>query len=78
MLERNHVDGLIFLTNHPDDGRLAALIDRAGRVVVVDEDVPGAQRPASSPTTTRAAASPAPTSPPRATPACSSSAAARR
>ena len=30
MLERNHVDGLIFLTNHPDDGRLAEIIDRPG------------------------------------------------
>ena len=45
MLERNHVDGLIFLTNHPDDGRLAELINRAGRVVVADEDVPGARAP---------------------------------
>ena len=45
MLERNHVDGLIFLTNHPDDGRLAKAIDRAGRVVVVDEDVPHTQAP---------------------------------
>ena len=45
MLERNHVDGLIFLTNHPDDGRLAALVNRARRVVVVDEDVPGARVP---------------------------------
>lgn len=45
MLERNHVDGLIFLTNHPDDGRLAALINRAGRVVVADEDVPEARAP---------------------------------
>lgn len=45
MLERNHVDGLIFLTNHPDDGRLAALINRARRVVVADEDVPDARAP---------------------------------
>lgn len=45
LLERNHVDGLIFLTNHPDDGRLAALINGARRVVVVDEDVPGARAP---------------------------------
>lgn len=45
LLERNHVDGLIFLTNHPDDGRLAALINGAPRVVVVDEDVPGARAP---------------------------------
>lgn len=45
MLERNHVDGLIFITNHPDDGRLACLIDRARRVVIADEDVPGACAP---------------------------------
>lgn len=45
LLERNHVDGLIFVTNHPDDGGLAALIDRLRRVVIVDEDVPGARAP---------------------------------
>jgi LacI family transcriptional regulator len=45
MLDRNHVDGLIFITNHPDDGRLAAMIDRARRVVIADEDVPGARAP---------------------------------
>jgi len=45
MLERNHIDGLIFITNHPDDGRLASLIDRARRVVIADEDVPGARAP---------------------------------
>ena len=39
-LARNHVDGLIFVTNHPDDGELAALINQAGKVVIVDEDVP--------------------------------------
>jgi LacI family transcriptional regulator len=45
LIERNHVDGLIFVTNHPDDGRLAALINRTGKVVIADEDVPGAQVP---------------------------------
>jgi LacI family transcriptional regulator len=45
MLERNHVDGLIFFTNHPDDGGLASLIDRVRRVVIADEDVPGARAP---------------------------------
>ncbi|MGH6760780.1 MAG: LacI family DNA-binding transcriptional regulator [Phyllobacterium sp.] len=45
MLERNHVDGLIFVTNHPDDGQLAALINRTGKVVVADEDVPAATAP---------------------------------
>jgi LacI family transcriptional regulator len=45
LIERNHVDGLIFVTNHPDDGQLASLINRTGKVVVVDEDVPGARAP---------------------------------
>ncbi len=45
LIERNHVDGLIFVTNHPDDGQLAALINRTGKVVVVDEDVPDAKAP---------------------------------
>jgi LacI family transcriptional regulator len=45
LIERNHVDGLIFVTNHPDDGQLAALINRTGKVVVVDEDVPDANVP---------------------------------
>ncbi len=41
-LARNHVDGLIFVTNHPDDGELAAVINQAGKFVIVDEDVPNA------------------------------------
>lgn len=45
LIARNHVDGLIFVTNHPDDGQLAALINRTGKVVVVDEDVPDAKAP---------------------------------
>lgn len=45
LLERNHVDGLIFITNHPDQGELAAIINRTGKVVVVDEDVPDATVP---------------------------------
>lgn len=45
LIERNHVDGLIFVTNHPDDGRLAALINRTGKVVIADEDVPEARVP---------------------------------
>ncbi|WP_077967647.1 LacI family DNA-binding transcriptional regulator [Ensifer adhaerens] len=45
LIERNHVDGLIFVTNHPDDGQLATLINRTGKVVIADEDVPGAQAP---------------------------------
>jgi LacI family transcriptional regulator len=42
-LKANFVDGLLFATNHCDvDGALAAAINGAGRVVLVDEDVPGA------------------------------------
>lgn len=44
-IHRNHVDGIIFITNHPDDGALAEAINRSGRVVVVDEDVPGTSVP---------------------------------
>lgn len=44
-LARNHVDGLIFVTNHPDDGALADLINQTGKVVIVDEDVPDAKVP---------------------------------
>ncbi len=41
-IQRHHVDGVIVATNHPDDGRLAEAMSRSGRVVLVDEDVPGA------------------------------------
>lgn len=44
-IHRNHVDGIIFITNHPDDGTLAQAINRSGRVVVLDEDVPGTSVP---------------------------------
>ena len=44
-IHRNHVDGLIFVTNHPDDGTLAEAINRSGRVVLLDEDVPGTAVP---------------------------------
>nr|WP_272209795.1 substrate-binding domain-containing protein [Marinicella sp. W31]MDC2875624.1 substrate-binding domain-containing protein [Marinicella sp. W31] len=45
LIEHHHVDGLIFVTNHPDDGELAGMINRTGKVVIVDEDVPGAMVP---------------------------------
>lgn len=45
LIERKHVDGLIFVTNHADDGQLARLINKAGKVVVIDEDVPHADVP---------------------------------
>jgi LacI family transcriptional regulator len=44
-IHRNHVDGIIFVTNHSDDGTLADAINRSGRVVVLDEDVPGTAVP---------------------------------
>jgi LacI family transcriptional regulator len=44
-IHRNHVDGIIFVTNHADDGTLADAINRSGRVVVLDEDVPGTSVP---------------------------------
>jgi len=44
-LQHNHVDGLLFLTNHPDDGQLAAMINRTGKIVIVDEDLPQATVP---------------------------------
>jgi LacI family transcriptional regulator len=42
---RHQVDGLIFVTNHGDDGTLAAAINASGRVVILDEDVPGTVAP---------------------------------
>lgn len=44
-VRRNQVDGLIFVTNHPDDGTLAAAINASGQVVVLDEDVAGTSAP---------------------------------
>jgi LacI family transcriptional regulator len=44
-IEDRQVDGILLLTNHHDDGRLAAGINRTGRVVLLDEDVPGAKAP---------------------------------
>ena len=45
-LEDRHVDGLIMLTNHPDEGgALAALIGRHSNVVLLDEDIPGVDVP---------------------------------
>lgn len=44
-VRRNQVDGLIFVTNHPDDGTLAEAINASGQVVILDEDVPGTSVP---------------------------------
>ena len=40
-LDQSLVDGLLFVTNHIDDGTLAAAIASAGHVVLLDEDVAG-------------------------------------
>ena len=44
-MRRNHVDGLIFVTNHADDGTLRRALNAGPGVVLVDEDVPGARVP---------------------------------
>ncbi len=44
-LRRNLVDGLLFATNHADDGSLAAAINEAPGVVILDEDVEGTEVP---------------------------------
>ncbi|WP_252822492.1 LacI family DNA-binding transcriptional regulator [Mesorhizobium liriopis] len=45
LLEDQHADGLILMTNRPDDGMLAARMAHHARVVLVDEDVPGVDVP---------------------------------
>jgi LacI family transcriptional regulator len=45
-LRGGYIDGLLLITNHEDDGRLAERIRAMpGRVVVVDEDVAGGEAP---------------------------------
>ena len=44
-LHDRHVDGLIMMTNTPDDGTLAKLIAKRRNVVLVDEDIPGVNVP---------------------------------
>jgi LacI family transcriptional regulator len=45
-LASGYIDGLILITNHEDDGRLAAAINgQKSRVVIVDEDVKNARAP---------------------------------
>lgn len=44
-LHDRHVDGLIMMTNTPDDGTLAHLISKRNNVVLVDEDIPGVSVP---------------------------------
>jgi LacI family transcriptional regulator len=40
-LEERQVDGLLFMTNHPDDGTLRTKVNRCRHVVLLDEDVAG-------------------------------------
>lgn len=44
-LRSHQVDGLIFLTNHHDDGRLARGISASRSIVLIDEDVAGTSVP---------------------------------
>lgn len=44
-LHDRHVDGLLLLTEHPDDGTLAEALARHDKVVLLDEDVPGVHLP---------------------------------
>jgi LacI family transcriptional regulator len=44
-LWRSRVDGLLFVTNHGDDGTLAAAINQVEGIVLLDEDVAGAAVP---------------------------------
>ncbi len=44
-LRRNFVDGLLFATNHADNGDLAGEINRNTNIVLVDEDIDGVIAP---------------------------------
>lgn len=44
-LHDRHVDGLVLMTNTPDDGTLAKLIGKRRNVVLLDEDIPGVNVP---------------------------------
>jgi LacI family transcriptional regulator len=44
-IEDQQVDGILFMTNHVDDGSLAGKIGQSRRVVLLDEDVAGAPGP---------------------------------
>jgi LacI family transcriptional regulator len=44
-LRRNHVDGLLFATNHQDHGALAAAINAVPNIVLIDEDISGTHVP---------------------------------
>ncbi|WP_244132390.1 LacI family DNA-binding transcriptional regulator [Burkholderia lata] len=44
-LDTRHLDGLIMITNRPDDGQLRQLIKGHRNIVLMDEDVPGTEVP---------------------------------
>ncbi|CAB3793973.1 HTH-type transcriptional repressor CytR [Pararobbsia alpina] len=44
-LDTRHLDGLILVTNRPDDGTLRTLIGERRNIVLIDEDVPGTEVP---------------------------------
>lgn len=44
-LRRNHVDAMLFVTNHPDDGSLARAIGERPRIALLDEDIAGTTVP---------------------------------
>lgn len=44
-VDTRYLDGLILVSNHPDDGQLRKLIDRRSNIVLMDEDVPGTKVP---------------------------------
>ena len=44
-LRQNQIDGLLFITNHGDDGSIAAAINAAPGIVLLDEDVAGTVAP---------------------------------
>jgi len=44
-LQDRHVDGLIMMTNEPDDGSLAEILSKQRNVVLLDEDIPGVSLP---------------------------------
>jgi LacI family transcriptional regulator, galactose operon repressor len=48
MLQRltdRHFDGLIMMTNQPDDGTLARAVNAHSGIVLIDEDIPGVNAP---------------------------------
>ncbi len=44
-LRQHQIDGLLFITNHGDDGSVAAAINSAPGIVLLDEDVAGTAAP---------------------------------